>query len=174
MPEASCRHITRVAQAGIVKCAIPAASPPPLGPGEVIAILAVWISHFSGRTIDALGVVASAGGCALGHCRPYCQGKHQRGAEDFEFHHAFLHSVAVSEMRRASQQGCRFLSRRAVQMIEMAQCAPHPAVWIHFSVWLRGLGKSGFGGNAPRGPRHKKSRRLDRSRSPGNQEFRER
>jgi hypothetical protein len=99
MPEASWWYIARITPASIVELAVPTASPPPAAPGDVIAILTVWISRFSGRTIDALGVVAWAGDYLLGHCGPCCQGKSRDSAENFEFHQAFLHSVAVTRVR---------------------------------------------------------------------------
>ena len=90
MPEASGWHITRVTPASIVEPAVPTAPVSPFGPGRVIAILAVGISRFPGRTIDALGVAAWAD--MLGRCGPCCQGESHDSAENFEFHHAFLDS----------------------------------------------------------------------------------
>ena len=66
------RNITRVKVASIVERAVPTASLPPFAPGYVIAILAVGISSFPGRTIDALGRVDWTGDYVSGH-----RGSHQ-------------------------------------------------------------------------------------------------
>src|ERR1700680_103030 len=87
--------ITRITQAGIVELAVPAAAPPPAAPGYVIAIPAVGISRLPRRAIDALGVVAWTRDYLPGHCGRCCQGKSCGSAENSEFHHAFLDSVAV-------------------------------------------------------------------------------
>src|SRR5882724_493265 len=87
--------ITRITQAGIVELAVPAAAPPPAAPAYVIAILAVGISRFPCRAIDALGVMAWAGDYLPGHCGRCGQGKSCGSAENSEFHHAFLDFIAV-------------------------------------------------------------------------------
>src|SRR6202521_5627029 len=86
--------ISRITQAGIVELAVPAAAPSPAAPGYVIAIPAVGISRFPCRAIDALGVVAWAGDYLPGHCGRCGKGKSCGSAENSEFHHAFLDSVA--------------------------------------------------------------------------------
>jgi hypothetical protein len=91
-PVAAGWHITGVTPASIVEPAVPTTSESPFGPRPIIAILAVGVSRFPGRTIDALGVAAWAGACVPGHCGPCCQGKSHHSAENFEFHRAFLHS----------------------------------------------------------------------------------
>lgn len=116
-PAAANWHMTRVTPASIVEPAVPTAPESPFGPGPIIAILAVGVSRFPGRTIDALGVAARAGACVPGRCRPCCQGKSHDSAENFEFHHAFLHS-----------QNKNRIFHGAVRTIEMAQRAPQPAV----------------------------------------------
>lgn len=123
-PEASGWHITRVTPAGIVEPAVPAASESPFGPGRIIAIFAVGISRFPGRTIDALGLAARAGACVPGRCGPCCQGKSHDSAENSEFHHAFL---------RSRDNDILIVFRGAVQIIEMAQHpTPQPALQVHF------------------------------------------
>src|SRR5882724_2160849 len=87
--------ITRITHAGIVELAVPTAAPPPAAPGYVIAIPAVGISRFPCRAIDALGVVAWTRDYLPGHCGRRCQCKRCGSAENSEFHHAFLDSVAV-------------------------------------------------------------------------------
>ena len=78
-------YVTRVAQARIVESGIPAASPSPAAPGDVIAILAVGITSFPGCAVDALGR----------HCDPRCGGRsccHAEShdcAENPEFHFMF-------------------------------------------------------------------------------------
>jgi hypothetical protein len=104
MPGTSRWYITRVTPAGIVEPAVPTASPPPAAPGDVVAILAVGISRFPGRTIDALGVVARAGDDLSGHCGPCCQGKGHGSTENFEFHHAILHSVTVTRNKKRASR----------------------------------------------------------------------
>jgi hypothetical protein len=88
------RYIAGVMPAGIVELAVPTASLPPLAPGDVIAILAVGISRFPGRTKDALGGMAWTGDYVPGH-RGSCQHrrKGRRNANQPEFRHAFVPSV---------------------------------------------------------------------------------
>jgi hypothetical protein len=93
LTEASRWFITRVAPAGIVEPAVPAAAPPPAAPGQVIAIPAVGISGFPCRAIDALGVAAWTGDYLRGHCGPCRQGDSCGSTENSKFHHAFLHYV---------------------------------------------------------------------------------
>ena len=85
------RNITRVEVASVVERAVPTASLSPFGPLDVIAILAVGISRFTGRTIDALGGVCWTGDDVPGH-RGSCQSrKKKRGnANPSEFRHWFL------------------------------------------------------------------------------------
>ena len=82
------RYIARVTPASIVERTVPTASPPPAAPGDVIAILAVGISRFPGRTIDAL---AWAGYHVTSH-RGSCQHRKKNcgNANQLEFLHAFL------------------------------------------------------------------------------------
>src|ERR1700693_6169667 len=71
-PAAFSRHIAWVMPASIVERAVPSAMLPPGTPCHVIAILAVGISCFAGRTKDALGVTVCAGDYMPGH-RGSCQ-----------------------------------------------------------------------------------------------------
>ena len=91
------RYEARVTQASIVEPAVPSASLPPFAPGDVIAILAVGISRFPGRTKEALGGVAWTGDYVSGH-RGSCQHgkKDGGGADQFEFRHAFLPLVLLT------------------------------------------------------------------------------
>src|SRR6185437_5790769 len=50
------RHETRIHQASVIQRRIPATAPAPEAPGKIIAVLAVGIAGFSGRTIDALTI----------------------------------------------------------------------------------------------------------------------
>jgi hypothetical protein len=85
------RNITRVKVAGIVERAVPTASLPPFRPFDVIAILAVGISRFPGRTKHALGGVARTGDYVSSHRRGSCQHSNKNGgnANQSEFRHAF-------------------------------------------------------------------------------------
>jgi hypothetical protein len=95
-------NVSRVKIAGAVERAVPTASPPPSAPGEVIAILAVWIACFPGRTIDAL--VDWAGDALPGH-RGSCQDRKNNSdpAQEFEFPHAFLPVVPVTQVTEYQQ-----------------------------------------------------------------------
>jgi hypothetical protein len=84
------RYKARVTPASVVERAVPGASLPPFGPFDVIAILAVGISRFSGRTEDALRGVAGRDDMpghrgSRQHGSKYCGGANQP-----EFRHAFL------------------------------------------------------------------------------------
>ena len=83
--------------AGIVERGVPTAALAPFGPHDVIAIFAVGISSFPGRTIDAL--VDGAGDDVPGH-RGCCQYRKNNGrsADQFEFRHAFLPLVPVTQV----------------------------------------------------------------------------
>ena len=85
------RNITRVKVASIVERAVPTASLSPFAPSYVIAILAVGISCFLGRTKDALAGVDRMGAYAPGH-RGSCQHrkKDYGGANPSEIRHEFL------------------------------------------------------------------------------------
>ena len=96
----------RVTKAGIVAAGVPSASLSPFAPGDVIGIFAEGISRFYRRAIKALAGVALVGVDVPGHCGPCCQGKNHGGTEDFEFHYAFLHSVALMQDKKwASRWG---------------------------------------------------------------------
>lgn len=127
---ASWRYITRVTPASIVEPAVPSASPPPTAPGNVIAVLTVWISGFPGRTIEALGVVGWAGDRLPGHSGPGCQHKSRSSAEDFEFHRTFLHSLRLLELPNGSSIEVSFF-RGAVQIIAIRLRIPQVAFQIH-------------------------------------------
>jgi hypothetical protein len=80
-----------IVDAGIVKRTVPAASLAPFAPGDVVAILAVGISRFPGRTKHALGGVAWTGDYVSSHRRGSCQHSNKNGgnANQSEFRHAF-------------------------------------------------------------------------------------
>lgn len=109
---ASWRYITRVTPASIVEPAVPSASPPPTAPGNVIAVLTVWISGFPGRTIEALGVVGWAGDRLPGHSGPGCQHKSRSSAEYFKFHRTFLHRCGYSSYQTAVRLRFLFFEER--------------------------------------------------------------
>ena len=91
------RNITRVKVASIVERAVPTASLPPFRPFDVIAIFAVGITRFPGRTKKALGRVAWTGAYMPGHCGSRQHRKNDCGsAHQSEFGHAFLPLVPVT------------------------------------------------------------------------------
>jgi hypothetical protein len=86
------RNKMRVKVASIVERAVPTASLPPFRPFDIIAILAVGISRFPGRTKDALGGVPWTGDYVAGH-RGFCQHRKKDcgSANQSESRHSFLH-----------------------------------------------------------------------------------
>jgi hypothetical protein len=104
------RYIVGVTPASIVELAVPTASPPPAAPGEIIAILAVGISRFPGRTKDALGVIAGVDDHVLGH-RGSCQDRKKDcgSANQSEFRHAFLLFVLETQKTKCRREA-RFRS----------------------------------------------------------------
>ena len=91
------RYEARIMPASIVERAVPTASLPPFGPGDVIAILAVGISRLPGRTKDALGGVDWTGDYMPGHRGPCQHRKKDCGnTSQSEFGHAFLPLVPVT------------------------------------------------------------------------------
>src|SRR6202051_154678 len=90
--------------AGIVERAVPTASLPPFRPFDVIAILAVGISRFPGRTKDALGGVDRTGDYMPGHRGPCQHRKKDCGnANQSEFGHPYLLLVPVTQVPKC---GC--------------------------------------------------------------------
>jgi hypothetical protein len=93
------RYIARVTPASIVEGAVPTASLPPFRPFHVIAIFAVGISRFPGRTKDAHGGVGWTGDYMPGH-RGFC--KHRKkdsgNANQSEFRHGFLPLVPITQV----------------------------------------------------------------------------
>jgi hypothetical protein len=85
------RYKAGVIPARIVERAVPGTALSPFAPGDIIAILAVGISRFPGRTKDALRGVAWTVDDMPGHCGP-CQNrsKYRGGADQPEVCHAFL------------------------------------------------------------------------------------
>ena len=85
------RFITRVKVASIVERAVPTASLSPFRPRDVIAILAMGISRFPGRTKDALGGIPWTGDYVPRHRRPRQRRREDYGcANQAEFRHASL------------------------------------------------------------------------------------
>ena len=78
------RYEAGIEQAGIIEATIPSTSLAPFAPGYVIAILAVGISGFPGRTKQALARMS----CVPGHCGA-CQHRKNECANQSEFRHAF-------------------------------------------------------------------------------------
>src|ERR1700722_7870588 len=93
------RNITRVKVASIVERAVPTASLSPFRPLDVIAIFAVGISSFPGRTIDALGRVDWTGDDVPSH-RGSCQYRKKNcgSANQSEFRHWFLPLVPMTQV----------------------------------------------------------------------------
>jgi len=84
----------RVEQASIVERAVPSASLSPFAPGDVIAVLAVGISGFPGRTKDTLGWTRDCVPGARGSCQ---NSKDRGGANQSEFRHSFLPLIPLSQ-----------------------------------------------------------------------------
>jgi hypothetical protein len=93
------RNITRVKVASIVERGVPSALPPPAAPSCVIAILAVGISRFPGRTKDALGGVPCSGDSVPGH-RWSCEYRNKDcgDANQSEFRHPYVLLVSLTQM----------------------------------------------------------------------------
>ena len=97
------RNITRVKVASIVERAVPTASLSPFAPSYVIAKLAVGISSFPGRTINALGGVHWTGGYVPPGHRGSCRYRKKScgNAYKSESRHSFLPSVPVKSQHGA-------------------------------------------------------------------------
>jgi hypothetical protein len=97
------RNITRVKVASIVERAVPTASLSPFAPSYVIAILAVGISNFPGRTINALGGMHWTGGYVPPGHRGSCRYRKKScgNAYKSESLHSFLPSVPVKSQHGA-------------------------------------------------------------------------
>jgi hypothetical protein len=85
------RYVARIMPASIVERAVPTASLPPFRPFDVIAIFAVGVSRFPGRTKDALGGTAWTGDYLPGQ-RGTCQHrkKHCGNANQSDVFHSVL------------------------------------------------------------------------------------
>ena len=96
------RYEPGVTQASIIERTVPSASLSPFRPCDVVAILAVRISRFPGRTKDALSGAAWTGDYVSGYRRGSCQHRNKNGsnANQSEFRHAFLPLAPVFESHR--------------------------------------------------------------------------
>jgi hypothetical protein len=100
------RNITRVKVASVVERAVPTASLSPFAPSYVIAILAVGISRFPGRTKDTLGRVPWSGDYMPGHRWPCQHRKKDCGnANQSEFRHPYLLLVPVTQVTKCGCDG---------------------------------------------------------------------
>ena len=96
------RYEPGVTQASIIERTVPSASLSPFRPCDVVAILAVRISRFPGRTKDALSGAAWTGDYVAAYRRGSCQHRNKNGsnANQSEFRHAFLPLPPVCESHR--------------------------------------------------------------------------
>jgi hypothetical protein len=95
------RYKAGVVPASIVERAVPTASLSPFGPCDVIAILAVGISRFPGRTEEALGGAAWAGDDVPGHRGSRQHRENGRGgANQSEFRHSFLPLIPLTPITK--------------------------------------------------------------------------
>ena len=74
------RYEPGVTQASIIERTVPSASLSPFRPCDVVAILAVRISRFPGRTKDALSGAAWTGDYVAGYRRGSCQHRNKNGS----------------------------------------------------------------------------------------------
>jgi hypothetical protein len=98
------RNIMWISKASIIEPTVPAAAPPPIGPGHVIALLTVWITRFPRRTVDAL---AGARLTLRSHYGANHKGKSYGCAENLKFHRVLLNDPFEIVARRVSSfNGC--------------------------------------------------------------------
>src|ERR1700729_984894 len=95
-------HKARVHQASVVQRGIPSATPPPAAPCEIVAIPAVGVSGFAGRTIDALAV--GDPGDRSRHRGRRCGYDRRCGQKNNRFHMDFLNQWVSSTELDTSQR----------------------------------------------------------------------